>query len=244
MPTFALTSSHQKWFGYVKTMLPLLGLYKCCSDSQAKPWTADGEEWDICSASESSRHQRSLEDRKPIASIFSCFFISWQQTVLDQQLWSSNSSRSVVKVLGTYYGALGTYHWSLGTFHWALGTYLYCGALGTYYGPSRPFSIKTPATSSISCPLTCGVPHCPVLRQSFLFILYTTEFTNQSILSWPSPILWWHPIINLLLFKQLLWIHTSYSECGYRNPLLDDLKSPMPEPLKNWIHTMEPPWSP
>jgi len=31
------------------------------------------------------------------------------------------------------------------------------------------------------------------------------------------------------------------STCSQANLLLEDLKSPLPEPLKNWIHTHRPP---
>jgi len=41
---------------------------------------------------------------------------------------------------------------------------------------------------------------------------YSTQFTHQSILRWPSLIHRWHPIIHLLLSKQLLRIHKPYNK--------------------------------
>src|SRR6218665_149950 len=61
---------------------------------------------------------------------------------------------------------------------------------------------------------------------------YSTQFTHQSILSSPSLIRRRHPIIHLLLSKQFFRIHRSFSTCSQAHFLLDDLQSPLVEPLK------------
>src|SRR6218665_2100784 len=70
------------------------------------------------------------------------------------------------------------------------------------YLSCRYFSVKTSKASSQPCLLTCGVPQGSVLGP-LLFILYT-QFTHQSLLNRPSSIRRWHPIIHLLVSKQLL----------------------------------------
>ena len=60
---------------------------------------------------------------------------------------------------------------------------------------------------------------------------YSTQLTHQSILGWPSPIRWRHPIIHFILSKQLLWLHRSSPPSGKTNLLLDDFKHVVPQPL-------------
>src|SRR6218665_149015 len=102
---------------------------------------------------------------------------------------------------------------------------------------SRSFYVKTSEASSRSYPPTCGVPQGLVLGP-FLCNLYTTPLS--SIIKASSFDHHLHAddtqLFIVLLAQQLLRIHRS-STCSQANLFLDDLKSPLPEPLENRIYT-------